>query len=70
VGARRRAPGWPRDPPVGGQRQPGAVLADGAGRPVAVWALDVADGRIRSVRSVVNPDELTPLGPVVGPELA
>lgn len=27
--------------------QPGAVLADEAGRPAAVWALDVAGRRIR-----------------------
>jgi len=29
-----------------------------------VWALDIADGRITVISSIVNPDKLTHLGPV------
>jgi RNA polymerase sigma-70 factor (ECF subfamily) len=43
---------------------PGALFLDGQQRLIGVWALDIADGRVRSVRSVVNPDKLTHLGPV------
>jgi RNA polymerase sigma-70 factor (ECF subfamily) len=46
--------------------QPGLVVADGEGRPVAVWALDVAEGRIQAIRSVANPDKLRHLGLVAG----
>jgi RNA polymerase sigma-70 factor, ECF subfamily len=51
-----------RRPDVNGQ--PGVVVAGSGGRPVAVWALDVAEGRIQSLSSVVNPDKLRHLGPV------
>lgn len=44
--------------------QPGAVLQDRDGRIVAVMALDVLDGRIQTIRAVVNPDKLAHLGPV------
>jgi hypothetical protein len=27
-----------------------------------VWALDIADGQIKSIRSIVSPDKLTHLG--------
>jgi RNA polymerase sigma-70 factor (ECF subfamily) len=43
---------------------PGAVFHDRDGRVLHVLALDVADGRIRAVRSVLNPDKLAHLGPV------
>ncbi|MFF9620224.1 RNA polymerase sigma-70 factor [Streptomyces griseosporeus] len=43
---------------------PGAVFRDRDGRVLHVLALDVADGRIRAVRSVLNPDKLGHLGPV------
>ncbi|HEX8647279.1 MAG TPA: RNA polymerase sigma-70 factor [Thermoleophilaceae bacterium] len=43
---------------------PGAVFLDGQERLLSVMALDVADGAIRSVGSIVNPDKLTHLGPV------
>jgi hypothetical protein len=43
---------------------PGALLPDGRQRLIGVWALDVADGQITSIRSIVNPDKLTHLGPV------
>jgi RNA polymerase sigma-70 factor (TIGR02957 family) len=44
--------------------QPGAVTYDAGGRVVNVFALDVADGRVQAIRSVVNPDKLGHLGPV------
>ena len=44
--------------------QPGAVLQDRDGRIVAVMALEVLDGRIQTIRAVVNPDKLAHLGPV------
>ncbi|QBI54076.1 RNA polymerase sigma-70 factor [Streptomonospora litoralis] len=44
--------------------QPGAILRDRGGRIVATWALDIVDGRIQTVRSVINPDKLGHLGPV------
>ena len=44
--------------------QPGTVAYDADGRVVAVFALDIADGLVQTVRSVVNPDKLHHLGPV------
>jgi RNA polymerase sigma-70 factor (TIGR02957 family) len=44
--------------------QPGAVGYDGEGRVVVVFALDVADGLVQTIRSVVNPDKLSHIGPV------
>lgn len=44
--------------------QPGAVLRDRAGGVVATMGLDVLDGRIQTIRSVVNPDKLGHMGPV------
>lgn len=43
---------------------PGAVFLDGQRQLIAVWALDIADGRVNAVSSVVNPDKLAHLGPV------
>jgi RNA polymerase sigma-70 factor (ECF subfamily) len=45
--------------------QPGALTVDAEGRVLNVFALDVVDGRVRTVRSVINPDKLRHLGPVV-----
>ncbi|MFF7978249.1 RNA polymerase sigma-70 factor [Streptomyces sp. NPDC007901] len=45
--------------------QPGAVLRDRAGRVVSIMALDIADGRVQAIRSVLNPDKLGHVGPVV-----
>ena len=42
--------------------QPGAVAYDGDGRIVSVFSLDIADGQIQAIRSVVNPHKLTHLG--------
>jgi RNA polymerase sigma-70 factor, ECF subfamily len=44
--------------------QPGAVLRDREGRTINVMVLDVLDGRIQAIRSVINPDKLGHLGPV------
>jgi len=44
--------------------QPGAVAHDAEGRVVSVFALDVADGMVQTIRSVVNPDKLGHIGPV------
>jgi RNA polymerase sigma factor (sigma-70 family) len=44
--------------------QPGAVLYDAEGRVVSVIELDIADGVVQAVNSVVNPDKLGHLGPV------
>jgi RNA polymerase sigma-70 factor (TIGR02957 family) len=44
--------------------QPGALLVDGEGRLISVMSLEIADGQIRSVRSIVNPDKLRHIGPV------
>lgn len=45
--------------------EPGAVVADPAGRVTAVMALEIEEGSVRAIRSVVNPDKLRHLGPVV-----
>jgi RNA polymerase sigma-70 factor (ECF subfamily) len=44
--------------------QPGAILRDLDGRVVGTMTLDVLDGRIQAIRSVVNPDKLGHVGPV------
>jgi RNA polymerase sigma-70 factor (TIGR02957 family) len=44
--------------------EPGALLLDGEGRLIGVWALEIAAGHIQSIRSVVNPEKLDHLGPV------
>jgi RNA polymerase sigma-70 factor (TIGR02957 family) len=43
---------------------PGALCLDAQQRLIAVVALDSADGQIRSISAIVNPDKLTHLGPV------
>jgi RNA polymerase sigma-70 factor (TIGR02957 family) len=52
----------PRRADVNGQ--PGAVLLDADGGVVGVMALDIADGRVQALRSVVNPDKLAHVGRV------
>jgi RNA polymerase sigma-70 factor (ECF subfamily) len=44
--------------------QPGAVFRDASGRVINVLTLDVLDGRIQVIRSVINPDKLRHIGPV------
>ena len=43
---------------------PGGLVLDAEQRLIAVIALDIAGGQIRSINSVVNPDKLRHLGPV------
>ena len=50
--------------PVEVNGTPGALLLDGDGRLVAVWALEISGGEIVALNSVVNPDKLRHLGPV------
>jgi RNA polymerase sigma-70 factor (ECF subfamily) len=64
--------GWARVTRLGGVRlrhaqvnnQPGVLAVDGDGRLVGVLSLDVADGQVQTVHSIVNPDKLRHLGPV------
>ena len=44
--------------------QPGALFTDRSARIVYVISLDIADGVIQTVRSIVNPDKLGHLGPL------
>jgi RNA polymerase sigma-70 factor (TIGR02957 family) len=44
--------------------QPGALFLDRDGKLIGVMILDVAEGQIQSVSSIVNPDKLQHLGPV------
>ena len=44
--------------------RPGAVFIDGEGKLIGVISLDIAEGQIQAVSSIVNPDKLRHLGPV------
>jgi RNA polymerase sigma-70 factor (ECF subfamily) len=44
--------------------QPGALVLDPEGQITNVFVLDVADGMIQTLRSIINPDKLRHLGPV------
>ncbi|MEU5216073.1 RNA polymerase sigma-70 factor [Streptomyces sp. NPDC020807] len=44
--------------------QPGAIYRDRDGKVLQTIALDFADGRIQTIRAVLNPDKLAHLGPV------
>ena len=44
--------------------QPGAVYRDRDGRVLQTLVLDVLDGRIQTIRTVLNPDKLGHMGPV------
>jgi len=44
--------------------QPGAFALDADGRLIGAVCLDIADGQVQTVRSIVNPDKLRHLGPV------
>lgn len=44
--------------------QPGALFRDRDGKVLHILALDVLDGQIQTIRSVINPDKLGHLGPV------
>jgi RNA polymerase sigma-70 factor (ECF subfamily) len=49
-----------RPVPVNGQ--PGALVLDGEGALISVFSLDIADGVVQGVRSIINPDKLRHLG--------
>jgi RNA polymerase sigma-70 factor, ECF subfamily len=44
--------------------QPGAIFRDRDGKVLYTLLLDVLDGRIQTIRSVINPDKLRHVGPV------
>ncbi len=44
--------------------QPGAIFRDRDNKVLNTWTLDVLDGRIQTIRSVINPDKLGHVGPV------
>ncbi|CAG6391213.1 RNA polymerase sigma-70 factor [Streptomyces cocklensis] len=44
--------------------QPGAIFRRGDGRVLNTMALDIVDGRIQTIRTVINPDKLGHVGPV------
>ena len=50
--------------PVEVNGDPGALFLDDRQRVLAVWAIEVTDGQIAGIRSIVNPDKLAHLGPV------
>jgi len=43
---------------------PGALVVDGEQRLITVLAIEIADGQVTGVKSIVNPDKLAHLGPV------
>jgi RNA polymerase sigma-70 factor (ECF subfamily) len=45
-------------------RQPGAIFRDRDGKVINTLSLDIYDGRIQTIRAVVNPDKLAHVGPV------
>ena len=44
--------------------QPGAIFRDRDGKVLNTWTLDILDGRIHTIRAVINPDKLGHVGPV------
>ncbi|MEV4254954.1 RNA polymerase sigma-70 factor [Spirillospora sp. NPDC049652] len=44
--------------------QPGAIFRARDGRILNTWTIDVLDGRVQAIRTVINPDKLEHLGPV------
>jgi RNA polymerase sigma-70 factor (ECF subfamily) len=44
--------------------QPGAIFRDRDGKVLNAFALDILDGRVQTIRSVINPDKLGHVGPV------
>jgi RNA polymerase sigma-70 factor (ECF subfamily) len=43
---------------------PGAIFRDRDNKVLNTWSLDVLDGRIQTIRAVINPDKLGHVGPV------
>jgi RNA polymerase sigma-70 factor (TIGR02957 family) len=44
--------------------QPGAIVLDSEDNVISVVVLDIAEGRVQGVRSIVNPEKLQHVGPV------
>ena len=44
--------------------QPGAIFRDRDDKVLYTWTLDILDGRIQTIHSLINPDKLGHLGPV------
>jgi RNA polymerase sigma-70 factor (ECF subfamily) len=44
--------------------QPGAEFLDADGKLINVMAIDIADGQVQTIRSIVNPEKLGHLGPL------
>ena len=44
--------------------QPGAIFRDRDGKVLHILAIEVLDGQVQTIRSVINPDKLGHLGPV------
>jgi RNA polymerase sigma-70 factor (ECF subfamily) len=44
--------------------QPGAIFRSREGRVINTWTLDIADGHVQTIRTVLNPDKLGHLGPI------
>src|SRR5690625_3111518 len=62
---------WPRLAGIGVSMEPrqvnahpGILVRDPAGKVLAVLALEIGNGQIHLIRSVINPDKLAHLGPV------
>jgi RNA polymerase sigma-70 factor (TIGR02957 family) len=65
LGLYRQAPKWgARLELAWVNGQPGAVTYDARDRVINVFALDIADGQVQAIRSIINPDKLHHLGPV------
>lgn len=61
AGIARKAPPGLRRLPALVNRQPGLVVLDVENRPYLVMALDIADGVVRNVFIMRNPDKLSRL---------
>jgi hypothetical protein len=48
--------------------QPGAEYLDSDGKLIGVMSIDIAEGRIQAIRSIVNPEKLSHLGDVADPQ--
>jgi RNA polymerase sigma-70 factor (ECF subfamily) len=44
--------------------QPGAILRDRDGKVINTWTLDILDGHVQTIHTVINPDKLAHVGPV------
>jgi RNA polymerase sigma-70 factor (ECF subfamily) len=44
--------------------QPGGIVRDRDGKVIGTFTLDILDGQVQTIRSVLNPDKLGHLGPV------